>query len=568
MNGPDTLRPLGSSPRNRWQVGDASVSLVREEREPRPVTVHDSGRAVTFDLARTAVLVVDMQNDFCHPDGWLGHIGVDVAPARRPIAPLRRVLPALRGAGVPVVWLNWGNRPDRLNLSPALLHVYNPTGAGVGLGDRLPNSGAAVLEAGSWAAAIVDELVPDPADIHVAKYRMSGFPDTPLDSILRNLRVTTLLFAGVNLDQCVLCTLQDANFPRLRLPAARRLRRHDIAGFLYRRDALQHPPVLRLRDGRTGAARTDLTAHEHHPGGRLGRHHERPPRGSRRSQHPRRGRSHRRDRIAIHALRAQPGGGGRRLPRRHRHPGPRQHPHASVPDPAEGPGRRHGAEEVVHLHDGPERGRADRGGRVGRRDPWLRRVDPLRRDLARRLHVRPSASRPDREGGRGLRDDRPARPRLPRLHHGGRRTRHPGSPDRDAGRCAGRRPRADRPAEPAGRARAGRYRALDDLGPRGERAARHPGAGRRDRGADHHPRGRDGVRDRPVAGPLSMHRYGIPERHRPARAGRPGGSLRAMLEPRHQGPEAPRREDFAQPLQQHVSWPRACRRSPPCWRRG
>ena len=41
---------------------------------------------------------------------------------------------------------------------------------------------------------------------------MSGFPDTPLDSILRNLRVDTLLFGGVNMDQCVLCTLQDANF--------------------------------------------------------------------------------------------------------------------------------------------------------------------------------------------------------------------------------------------------------------------------------------------------------------------------------------------------------------------
>ncbi len=212
MSGRDPLRPLGSSPRNQWRVGDTSVSLLREEHEPRPVTVHDSGRAVTFDLARTAVIVVDMQNDFCHPDGWLGHIGVDLAPARKPIEPLRHLLPALRNAGVPVVWLNWGNRPDRLNLSPALLHVYNPTGAGVGLGDPLPKSGAPVLEAGSWAAAIVDELLPDPADIQVAKYRMSGFPDTPLDSILRNLRVTTLLFAGVNLDQCVLCTLQEANF--------------------------------------------------------------------------------------------------------------------------------------------------------------------------------------------------------------------------------------------------------------------------------------------------------------------------------------------------------------------
>ena len=210
MNGRDTLRPLGSSPRNRWQVGDDRISMVRTPTAPRPVTIVDNGRAVTFDLARTALIVVDMQNDFCHPEGWLAHIGVDVAPARRPIDPLRRLLPVLRGAGVPVGWLGWGNRPDRLNLSPALLHVYNPTGAGVGLGDPLPISGAPVLEAGSWAAAVVDELVPDPTDIQVAKYRMSGFPDTPLDSILRNLRVTTLLFAGVNLDQCVLCTLQDA----------------------------------------------------------------------------------------------------------------------------------------------------------------------------------------------------------------------------------------------------------------------------------------------------------------------------------------------------------------------
>jgi nicotinamidase-related amidase len=76
----------------------------------------------------------------------------------------------------------------------------------------LPKSGAKVLEAGSWAAAVVEELPILPGDIEVAKYRMSGFWDTPLDSILRNLGVTTLLFAGVNLDQCVLCTLQDANF--------------------------------------------------------------------------------------------------------------------------------------------------------------------------------------------------------------------------------------------------------------------------------------------------------------------------------------------------------------------
>jgi nicotinamidase-related amidase len=208
----ERLRPLGSSERNRWMVSERVADLVRQPAPSQPLTVQTEGKEVTLDLSRTAIIIIDMQNDFCHPEGWLAHIGVDVAPARRPIAPLQRLLPVLRDRDVPVIWLNWGNRPDRLNLSPALLHVYKPSGAGVGLGDALPGSGAKVLERGSWSAAIVDELALDPSDIHVAKYRMSGFQDTELDSILRNLAVTTLLFAGVNADQCVLCTLQDANF--------------------------------------------------------------------------------------------------------------------------------------------------------------------------------------------------------------------------------------------------------------------------------------------------------------------------------------------------------------------
>src|SRR5580704_15534853 len=210
--GAEGLRPLGPSQRNRWMVSERTANLVRSPTEPRPITVQTEGKEVTLDLSRTAIIVVDMQNDFCHPEGWLAHIGVDIAPARKPIEPLQGLLPILRDYEVPVIWLNWGNRPDRLNLSPGLLHVYKPSGAGVGLGDVLPGSGAKVLERGSWSAAIVDELRPAASDIHVAKYRMSGFQDTELDSILRNLGVTTLLFAGVNADQCVLCTLQDANF--------------------------------------------------------------------------------------------------------------------------------------------------------------------------------------------------------------------------------------------------------------------------------------------------------------------------------------------------------------------
>lgn len=212
---------LGSAPTNQWRVDSQHCDLVRAPLPARPVRVQAQPQAVTLDLQRTAVVVVDMQNDFCHPQGWLASVGVDVTAAQQPVQPLLGLLPVLRRQGVPVVWLNWGNRPDRLNLSPALLHVYNPDGQSVGLGGVVPGAPApsaatgghhAVLEKGAWGAAIYAPLKAEPGDIAVDKSRMSGFWDTPLDSILRNLQVQTLLFAGVNADQCVLATLMDANF--------------------------------------------------------------------------------------------------------------------------------------------------------------------------------------------------------------------------------------------------------------------------------------------------------------------------------------------------------------------
>jgi ureidoacrylate peracid hydrolase len=209
---PSPMRLLGSAPHNRWRVSDTAVNLIRDAVPPHAVSLPATPQHLTLDVNRSALVVIDMQNEFCHAEGWLASMGVDVTPARAPIAPLQALLPAWRAAGGRVVWLNWGNRPDQLNLSPSLLHVYQPTAQGVGLGTPLPGTGAPVLEKGSWSAAVVSELTIAPNDIQIDKYRMSGFWDTPLDSVLRNLSVTSLLFAGVNADQCVMCTLQDANF--------------------------------------------------------------------------------------------------------------------------------------------------------------------------------------------------------------------------------------------------------------------------------------------------------------------------------------------------------------------
>lgn len=196
--------------KNFWTVSREAVDLRRRAAEPVPVTIEAEPQRLTFELNDTAIIVVDMQNDFCSKGGWVDYIGGDYAVLRKPIEPLNRLLPALRAHGVPVVWLNWGNRPDRLNVSPSVLHVYNGDGEGRGIGDPLPENGSRVLEKGSWGAAVVDELRREPGDIYVDKYRMSGFWDTHLDSVLRNMNIRTLLFAGVNLDQCVMATLQDA----------------------------------------------------------------------------------------------------------------------------------------------------------------------------------------------------------------------------------------------------------------------------------------------------------------------------------------------------------------------
>ena len=208
----ETLRPLGPNARNRWLASESAADFTRPERPVRRLEVEGQPKPFIFDAARSALIVVDMQNDFCHPDGWLAGIGVDVAPARSCIGPLQSLLPAVRAAGLPVIWVNWGNRPDLANISPALIHVYDGAARGQGLGAPCGPREAPVLEKGSWSAQVVDELTQAPEDLRVDKHRMSGFWDTPLDAILRNLRVDTLFFGGVNADQCVLHTLADANF--------------------------------------------------------------------------------------------------------------------------------------------------------------------------------------------------------------------------------------------------------------------------------------------------------------------------------------------------------------------
>ena len=203
---------FGPSKHNNWALSDQQVSLVRQKVAPRPLPLPARPQAIEIDLARSALVVVDMQNDFCHPDGWFGQKGANLRATRRPIPVIAGLLEDWRAAGCAVVWLNWGVRPDRLNLPPTVQYKGKLSADAIGYAERSPLDRGRSLVPGDWGAQVVDELPVADTDIVVHKHRLSGFWDNEFDSLLRQQGITTLLFAGVNTDRCVFSTLQDAGF--------------------------------------------------------------------------------------------------------------------------------------------------------------------------------------------------------------------------------------------------------------------------------------------------------------------------------------------------------------------
>ncbi|MES2537058.1 MAG: isochorismatase family cysteine hydrolase [Pseudomonadota bacterium] len=200
------------SPASSWTVHEDHVSLVRAPSPPRIVRMQALPAALELDLARCALVVIDMQNDFCHPDGWFGSRGVDISPMCSPIPAIAGLSDAMRAAGARIVWLNWGIRADRANLPPGVLYRGKRSAGATGYGEPLANGRGPALVQGSWGAAQIGELPAHADDLTVNKHRLSGFWDSELDSVLRQAGITTLLFAGINIDRCVFSTLQDAGF--------------------------------------------------------------------------------------------------------------------------------------------------------------------------------------------------------------------------------------------------------------------------------------------------------------------------------------------------------------------
>lgn len=175
------------------------------------ITLPASPEPLSFDPLRTALIVVDMQNGYCSPGGYFGHLGVDLSPAERVIPAIDRLARSVRRAGGQVVWLQNGWDPD-LKEAGGPDSVNQRKGNSLKLMRTRPELAGKLLTKGGWDYALVESLAPDPVDIVVPKPRYSGFAGTALDSILRSRRIDTLLVCGVATNVCVESTIRDAFF--------------------------------------------------------------------------------------------------------------------------------------------------------------------------------------------------------------------------------------------------------------------------------------------------------------------------------------------------------------------
>jgi ureidoacrylate peracid hydrolase len=163
---------------------------------------------------RTAVVVVDMQNDFASPGGMFERAGIDVRGIQAIVAPTARLLDAARSAGVLVVYLKMGFQPDLSDSgapdSPTWVkHMRLQAGAEVQAPDGAPSR---ILIRDTWNTDIVDELRPHDTDLVLYKSRYSGFYDTDLDQQLRSRRIESLIVVGATTSVCVESTVRDATF--------------------------------------------------------------------------------------------------------------------------------------------------------------------------------------------------------------------------------------------------------------------------------------------------------------------------------------------------------------------
>ncbi|MCY9662088.1 cysteine hydrolase [Paenibacillus chondroitinus] len=159
------------------------------------------------DKRATALVVIDMQNDFCSPGGFGELLGNDISQTRAIIPKLQQVLAACREHGVLVIHTREGHLPDLSDCPPTKLRRSRLQGAGIG--DEGPMG--RILVRGERGHEIVDELAPIEGELIIDKSGKGAFYRTPLDALLQERRIASLVLTGVTTHVCVHTTLREAN---------------------------------------------------------------------------------------------------------------------------------------------------------------------------------------------------------------------------------------------------------------------------------------------------------------------------------------------------------------------
>ena len=164
-----------------------------------------------IDPAKTAVIVIDMQNAYASPGGYLDLAGFDISGAARVIENTRGVLEVARRAGVQVIYFQNGWDPDYVEAGGPGSPNWHKSNALKTMRAR-PELQGTLLARGTWDYELVDSLKPQPGDICLHKTRYSGFFNSQLDSVLRSRGIRNLVFVGIATNVCVESTLRDGFF--------------------------------------------------------------------------------------------------------------------------------------------------------------------------------------------------------------------------------------------------------------------------------------------------------------------------------------------------------------------